>query len=110
MRKVMDQHNRALSLEERLSVAMERKLERSRHRMELYTEKLRGLSPLEKFSQGFSYVSDKNQRAVTDVDTVTPGEEVVIHVTNGELTAQITGIRHLNYDRVLSAQAGEDRI
>ena len=110
MRKVMDQHNRALSLEERLSVAMERKLERSRHRMELYTEKLRGLSPLEKFSQGFSYVSDKNQRAVTDVDTVTPGDEVVIHVTNGELTAQITGIRHLNYDRVLSAQAGEDRI
>ncbi len=90
--RIIDQRNRALALEERLYVAMTRKLDRNRHRMELYVEKLRGLSPLEKLNQGFSYVSDAQKRAVTDVNMVKPGDEVRIHVRNGEFAAQITEI------------------
>lgn len=92
VRRILDQRNRALSIEERLQTAMDRKLDKNRHRLELYVEKLRGLSPLEKLSQGFSYVSDADNRAVTDVRNVRPGDEVQIHVKNGKLKAQITEV------------------
>ena len=92
VRRIMDQRNRALGIEERLQTAMDRKLDKNRHRLELYVEKLRGLSPLEKLSQGFSYVSDADNRAVTDVRNVRPGDEVQIHVKNGKLKAQITEV------------------
>ena len=92
VRRILDQRNRALGIEERLQTAMDRKLDKNRHRLELYVEKLRGLSPLEKLSQGFSYVSDVDNRAVTDVRNVRPGDEVQIHVKNGKLKAQITEV------------------
>ena len=92
VRRILDQRNRALGIEERLQTAMDRKLDKNRHRLELYVEKLRGLSPLEKLSQGFSYVSDADNRAVTDVRNVRPGDEVQIHVKNGKLKAQITEV------------------
>lgn len=92
VRRILDQRNRVLGIEERLQTAMDRKLDKNRHRLELYVEKLRGLSPLEKLSQGFSYVSDADNRAVTDVRNVRPGDEVQIHVKNGKLKAQITEV------------------
>ncbi len=92
VRRILDQRNRALTIEERLQAAMERVLDKKKHRVELYIEKLRGLSPLEKLNQGFSYVSDTEKRALTDVRMVKPGDEVQIHVKNGKLKARVTEV------------------
>lgn len=100
-RRILDQRNRALAIEERLQTAMERVLEQKRHRVELYIEKLRGLSPLEKLNQGFSYVTDADKRALTDVHMVEPGDEVQIHVRNGRLKARITEV--IQQERMESA-------
>ena len=95
MRKAADQRNRAMSMEERITAAMEKSLIQHKHRAQLYTQRLRGVSPLEKFGQGFSYVSDKNNHAVTDVHAVEIGDEVTIHVRNGLLKADISDIQFL---------------
>lgn len=108
MRKAADQRNRAVSMEERITAAMEKSLIQHKHRAQLYTQRLRGVSPLEKFGQGFSYVSDKNNHAVTDVHTVKIGDEVTIHVRNGLLKADISDIECLSR-QITDLEAEEGR-
>lgn len=80
-----------LGMEDKLRNAMERRLTADRHRWELYMERLKGLSPLEKLNQGFSYVSDGGGRAVTDSGAVETGDELQIYLKRGKLYATVTG-------------------
>ena len=86
--KLQQRQTYLLRLEENMQAAMERKLRGRRHRLELYTEKLRGLSPLDKLSQGFSCVTDETGRTVTDIDQVEPGQLLTIHMKNGIVRAR----------------------
>lgn len=70
--------------------AVRHKLLKRRHSLALYAERLKGLSPLDKLSQGFSYVSDSAGRTVTDVTQVKEGEELSIQVKNGRILARVT--------------------
>ncbi len=76
-------------LEERLSGQMDRRITASRHRLSLYVEKMKGLSPLEKLNQGFSHVADEEGRTLTDVNRVQKGDLLQIHVKNGRITAEV---------------------
>ena len=71
--------------------AMSGQVKRKRHMLEIYIEKLKGLSPLDKLNQGFSYVSDESGRTVRDVNQVQVGDGLLIHVRNGRLAATVTG-------------------
>lgn len=77
-----------LRLEERLQAAMKDRLWQKRHQFALYTEKLRGLSPLDKLSQGFSSVTDETGRTLTDVERVDIGQLLLIHMKNGIVKAR----------------------
>ena len=68
---------------------MNRKLEQSRHQMQIYLERFRGLSPLEKLNQGFSYVENVQGRAVTRISQVKEGDLVTIQVTDGRIQARV---------------------
>ena len=45
-----------MTAEEKLSRQMELLLQKKRHALQLYIERMKGLSPLEKLNQGFAYV------------------------------------------------------
>jgi len=77
-----------LRLEEQLQGTMRECLRGKRHQFELYAEKLRGLSPLEKLSQGFSWVSDEAGRALTDPDAVAVGDLLTIQMRDGIVWAR----------------------
>ena len=49
---------------QRLQVLMREKYRDSRHRMQIYIEKLKGLSPLEKLGQGYCYTADVHGRKI----------------------------------------------
>ena len=70
---------------------MEEKLKEARHRLALYIQAMKGLSPLDKLNQGFSYVEDAEGRCVNDVERVHTGDELKIYVKNGSLYASVTG-------------------
>lgn len=78
----------ALRLEERLQAAMKAKLQQRRHQFALYTEKMRGLSPLNKLEQGFSYVTDEQGRTATDIERIEIGDLLTIHMKNGVVKAR----------------------
>ena len=78
-----------LRLEERLQSAMKEALQQKRHRLSLNLEKLRGLSPLDKLSQGFSWVADEKGRSVRDTEQVSPGQLLTIQMKNGTVYARV---------------------
>ena len=82
-----------LLLKERLNRSMGDRLTRYRHRMELMAERMHGLSPLLKLSGGYSYVSGPDGRAVKSIKDVSEGDTLKINVTDGIITADVTGKR-----------------
>ncbi|MGN0314811.1 MAG: exodeoxyribonuclease VII large subunit [Fusicatenibacter sp.] len=87
--KIREQRQRLLDLEQHLQNTMESSLQDSRHRLELYIQKMKGLSPLEKLNQGFSYV-EKDGHAVRGIGDVREDDEVQICVRDGRISARVT--------------------
>lgn len=79
----------AIQFEEKLQNSMERRLTESRHQLELYLEKIKGLSPLEKLNQGFSYVTDEAGQPVRDVENVAVHDRLHIRMRDGEICAGV---------------------
>ena len=79
----------SVTLEERLQAAMEKRLRETRHRLALYAAQMKGLSPLEKLSQGYAYASDASGRTLSSVAQVAVGEQIRVYVKDGSLLAQV---------------------
>lgn len=87
--RIRERKQDLLTLEEKLSGQMQKRIADSRFQICLYAERLKGLSPLEKLCQGFSHVADAQGRTVTDIHRVTAGELLTIHMKNGRITAEV---------------------
>ncbi|MGN1148010.1 MAG: exodeoxyribonuclease VII large subunit, partial [Lachnospiraceae bacterium] len=93
--RIRDQRTHALKLEESLTRAMEGILTDRRHRLSILVEQFKGLSPLTKLNQGYSYVEDGSGRALKKVGQVKQGDEITIHVTDGQVLAKVTDKSYL---------------
>ncbi len=80
----------ALSMEERLQERMKSVLTRRRHAMQLYIERMRGLSPLEKLSSGYSYMEDEDGRNIRSIEQVNVGDCIAVRLKDGRIRAQVT--------------------
>lgn len=83
------QKTNALKLEENLNRAMENIIRNRRHKLEILIEQLKGLSPLSKLNQGFSFIEDGKGRPVKKTTNVKPGDRITIHVTDGHIFAEV---------------------
>ena len=83
-----------LSLEERLQNLMEKQLQDSRHRMAIYVEQMKGLSPLDKLNQGYAYAADDSGKTLTSIEQVSIGDAVTVYVKDGRLRAEVTDRLH----------------
>lgn len=90
--RIRERKMAALSAEERLQERMRRILDRRRHELAIYIERMKGLSPLEKLSSGYSYVEDQAGRNVRSVRQVREGQDITIRVKDGRIQARTTGI------------------
>lgn len=88
--QIRQQRTYAIDLEGRLQGSMQNMLQNRKHELAIYIEKLKGLSPLDKLNQGFSYVSDEAGKTVTDVEAVQINDVLQIQVRNGRLKAVVT--------------------
>lgn len=84
----------SVSLEERLQTAMERRLQAMRHNLALYAARMKGLSPLDKLSQGYAYAADSAGRTLSSVEQVAVGEQIRVYVKDGSLLAQVQEKQH----------------
>lgn len=84
---------------EMLPRLMQNRITESRHRLQLYINSMKGLSPLNKLQSGFSYVSDENGKNISTVDAVEVGDIVNIAVTDGYIDAQVKNVKKENRRR-----------
>lgn len=81
----------ALSLEERLQNVMQGLLVERRHRLAIYVEQMKGLSPLDKLNQGYSYVADAGGRTLSSISQTNVGDQITVYVKDGRIGASVTG-------------------
>ena len=61
--------------------------------LDIYIERMKGLSPLEKLNQGFSYVEDERHHAVTSIEHVKTDDILRIQVSDGCILSRVTGVQ-----------------
>lgn len=105
LHRVREQQNRLMFLEERLTAAMESRMKAARHRFLLYVERLKGLSPLDKLSQGYAYVSDESGRTVRTIGQLDMGSGISVYLKDGIAKAQVTDIKKA-YERTCGGHDG----
>ena len=88
--RIREKRTRAMQLEESMTRAMEEKLLKRKHRLALFIEQFKGLSPLNKLNQGYSYVEDKEGKALKKTEQVQAGDMLTIHVSDGKVFAKVT--------------------
>ena len=91
--RIRDQKQYCIRMAERLQESMEQVLLHRRHTLDLYIERLNGLSPLEKLKSGFSYVEDEQGGNVRSVEGIKVGRKLTIRMRDGQIDAEVTGVR-----------------
>lgn len=87
--KLNEKRQYSAELEDRLRSLMDRRLTAEKHRLALYIEKMKGLSPLEKLNQGFSFVQDRDGRNVKSIRQAQPGDTLTVYVTDGKIETEV---------------------
>lgn len=88
--RIREKKMTALNMEERLQSRINRLLQLRRHELDVYIERMKGLSPLEKLSSGYSYVSNEAGRNIRSVEQVKEGQKVTVRVKDGAFGAVVT--------------------
>lgn len=78
----------AIRAQEQMQTAMERILQNYRKELAIRIERLKGVSPLDKLSQGFSYVENADGKTIKDIADVKEGDLLTVQVKNGKIYAR----------------------
>lgn len=74
--------------EDQLRLLMESRLENNRHRLALLAGRLSGLSPLDKISSGYGFVTDIQGKRLKSVTQLEVGDRFRVHLADGSVTAE----------------------
>lgn len=91
--QVREQRQRLAECEDKLRFCMEQAVKDAKIRWNIYLERMKSLSPLQKLSQGFSYVEGSSGKAVISIAQVNKGDVLAIHVTDGVIHANVEDMR-----------------
>ena len=91
--KLQEQQQRLSEMEDRMKMLMEGKVRDARHRMALYVEVMKGLSPLQKRSHGYAYVEGRDKKAIKSIRQVRNQDRLSIYVTDGILQATVEDVK-----------------
>lgn len=90
--KIRANRERSRETQEKMKTAEHRLLDAGTRRQLMLIERFKGLNPLDKLRQGYSYVTDEEGRAVKNIKSVHTGSAVTIHVTDGLIRADVRGV------------------
>lgn len=91
-RQLREKRNMLLDQEERMERILEKKLQDARHRLALAAGRMHGLSPLEKISKGYGFLTGEDGKRLETVRQVKPGDRMTVRIRDGRIEAQVTDI------------------
>ena len=94
--QIREQKQRAMDVENQIQQLLLKSLEKSKHRLHLLIESMKGLSPLGKMNQGYSYVEMKGQKQIKSISQVQEKDVLKIYVTDGTIEAEVLHVTKEN--------------
>ena len=91
--KLQEDRQRLADTEEKLHMLMNRKMEQYRHQLTVYMEQMKGLSPLQKLNQGYSYIENVDGKAVRSIEQVRCGDHLSAYVTDGSIQMTVESVK-----------------
>lgn len=88
-RQMNEYRQRLVDMEGQMKAVMDRRLLDRKHQLALLSGKLHGLSPLEKLSRGFGFVTDESGNRVESVKGLEEGQRLDIRLKDGKVNTQI---------------------
>lgn len=85
--------------EDRIKYLMEHKITEERNRILLCTEQMRRLSPLERLSGGYAFVSKSDGKPVRKISDVQEKDRMQIYLKDGMIEAEVISVKEEGYDR-----------
>ena len=91
--KLREYRQRLMEFEDKLRNNMRNQLQLKKHRFQICLEKMKGLSPLHKLNQGFSYVETEERQTLKSIAQVNTGDIVSVYVTDGVIKASVEEVK-----------------
>ena len=89
-RQINEKRQLLADLEEQMQYRLDRQMKETRHRLALLSSRLNGLSPLDKISRGYGFITGDDGARIESVDQVKIGDRITVRISDGRLTGQIT--------------------
>ncbi len=96
--RILQKRQTLVAMADRMERQMDSLLTERKHRLALYAQKLQGLSPLISLERGYSYVQDKDGKAVRSIKQVKQGEHISIRFLDGAAKAEIIELQNRGQD------------
>ena len=87
--QILEKRHRIMDMDEKLEHLMEKRLQQKKHQLAIYIEQLKGLSPLNKLSRGYAFLTDEKERPVKSIEKLKEGQLLKISVTDGDILARV---------------------
>ena len=94
--KIQNTKQRRIIIEERIRKSMHENLLKKRHVLNIYIERFKGLSPLEKLNQGYAY-AEVNGKTLNSIRNVNKGDEVNVYIRDGLVKTCVVDTEDISY-------------
>ena len=72
---------------------MEKRLTDAKHRLALYAEEMKGLSPLQKLQSGYTYTADEAGNHIDSVRSLEKGQHLTLTFADGQADVTVDETR-----------------
>ncbi len=90
--RLNENRRRLMEFEEKLAIRMKNCFTEKKHCLMLLANTLDGYSPAKKLGSGYAYVENSNHQSLKSVSMIKPKDEILIHVTDGNVKAVVTEV------------------
>ena len=97
--KISEQRVKTDAIEAKLSWVLEQKLLARKHQMQLYIEKMKAVSPLDKLAGGYACVTDEQGGRIYSVEQTKPEDKLQIYLSDGMIEANVIKNRRIDYEQ-----------
>lgn len=97
MNQLQNKKQYADELSARLEDTFKNVLKDRKHLLAIYCEKLKGLSPLDRISKGFAYVTDKKGKPLNTVVQVKKEDDISLILKDGQIEAKVSNVKKGGY-------------
>lgn len=81
-----------------LNLLMSDSLRRRKEHLKVLAERLSGLSPLKRISEGYAFVADENGKAVSSISEVSKGQLITVNVNDGRINTRVESTEEAVYE------------